>query len=236
MFTTILNNVNQRDNQSNKDPMTLWGVKISPYVRKVIVILEEKGLPYSFRETLPALFLKAMNQPVPDDLMQVSPLGRIPALNDNGIAIADSAVIGAYLEKAYPETTSLYPSDSVLYAKTLWFENFADHVLSKITYDKVLAPVVAKPLLFKIECDHEEVKRVIKEELTPLLVFLENALKNNDWIVSDSFTVADIAIASQFSGMDLAGYPVDEQLWPNLARYLKKVMSRASYQKALKAD
>ncbi len=211
----------------------LWGVKISPYVRKAIVVLEEKGLSYSLQETLPALFLQATNQPIPSELMKVSPLGKIPALQDNETNIADSAVIGAYLERKYPETTSLYPQDPEEYAKTLWFENFADHILSKVTYDKVLAPVVAKPLLFKIECDHEEVKKAIREELTPLLEFLEKALGENKWIAGNMFTVADIAIASQFSGMDLAGYPIDKQLWPKLSQYLNQVVSRDSYQKAL---
>lgn len=219
--------------QSQSETMTLWGVKISPYVRKAIVALEEKGLPYKHIETLPALFLKATNQPVPEELMQVSPLGRVPALKNNDDHIADSAVIGAYLEKKFPNTTALYPTDPALYAKTLWFENFADHVLSKVTYDKVLAPVVAKPLLFKIECDHEAVKTAIKEELTPLLEMLENALEVDQWIVGNMFTVADIAIASQFSAMDLAGYSIDETQWPKLSCYLKRVMSRQAYQKAL---
>lgn len=216
--------------------MTLWGVKISPYVRKAIVVLEEKGLPYEHIETLPALFLKAMNQPVPEELMQVSPLGRVPALKNKDDHVSDSAVIGAYLEKKFPKTTALYPTDPALYAKTLWFENFADHVLSKVTYDKVLAPVVAKPLLFKIECDHEAVKAAIKEELTPLLEILENALVDNQWMVGGMFTVADIAIASQFSGMDLAGYPIDEKQWPKLGTYLKKVKGRKSYLKALEEN
>lgn len=211
----------------------LWGVKISPYVRKAIVILEEKGLPYSLVETFPASFLKILSQPVPAELMKVSPLGRVPALQDKEVGIADSAVIGAYLERQYPKTPSLYPSDSQLYARTLWFENYADHILSKVTYDKVLAGVVAKPLLFKIDCNHEEIKKVIHEELTPMLEFLENSLSGKSWIVGDMFTVADIAIASQFSAMDYSGYSIDEKVWPKLGQYLKNVRNRKSYQAAL---
>ncbi|HEV2613854.1 MAG TPA: glutathione S-transferase family protein [Gammaproteobacteria bacterium] len=216
--------------------ITLWGVKVSPYVRKVIVTLEEKKLPYTLIETFPAAFLKIVNQPIPADLMKVSPLGRVPALQDGDASIADSAVIGVYLDKKYPNTPSLYPNDPEQHAKTLWFENFADHILSKITYDKVLFPVLAKPLLYKTECDHEEVKRVIQEELPPLLTFLEKALSsNNQWIVGDAFTVADIAIATQFSGMDASGYPIDNVKWPKLSHYLKRVGARESYQTALKA-
>ena len=62
--------------------------------------------------------------------MEVSPLGRVPALKNDTDHIADSAVIAAYLEKKFPDTTPLYPDDPAMYAKALWFENFADHVLS----------------------------------------------------------------------------------------------------------
>jgi len=211
----------------------LWGVKISPYVRKAIVILEEKELPYSLHETFPVSFLKILNQAVPEELIKVSPLGRVPAMQDNEVNVADSAVIGAYLERRYPETRSLYPADPILYARTLWFENFADHVLSKVTYDKVLSAVVAKPLLYKIECDHTEIKKIIKEELTPMLEFLENSLSDKPWIVGDIFTVADIAIASQFTALDNSGYPIDKMQWPKLCHYLKNVQQRQSYQAAL---
>jgi glutathione S-transferase len=48
-------------------PVILWGVSLSPFVRKVMVALEEKGIAYEQREILPKSLLQATHQAVPVD-------------------------------------------------------------------------------------------------------------------------------------------------------------------------
>jgi glutathione S-transferase len=54
--------------------LTVLGASVSPYVRKVRVVLEEKGIAYKLEPISPM-------QP-PDWFREVSPLGRIPVLKD----------------------------------------------------------------------------------------------------------------------------------------------------------
>ena len=71
--------------------MLLYGASASPFVRKVRVVLAEKGLAYEREDLIP------IN--VSPEFRKISPLGKIPALRDGERTLADSSVICAYLER-----------------------------------------------------------------------------------------------------------------------------------------
>ena len=73
--------------------MKLYGAPQSPFVRKVRVALEEKGLTYAIELPAPALH----------------PMGKMPVLRDGDLVVPDSSVICAYLERKHP-SPALYPS------------------------------------------------------------------------------------------------------------------------------
>ena len=97
--------------------LTLLGGSVSPFVRKIRVVLAEKGLDYEHEQVNPFS--------APPGWREISPLGRIPAFKDGDRIINDSSVIAAYLEKKFPKP-ALYPSDPYDYARALWFEEFMD--------------------------------------------------------------------------------------------------------------
>ena len=71
--------------------MKLVGSKTSPYVRKIRVILAERGLPYEF--------IEESAWTVDTTVPRYNPLNKVPALVlDNGESIYDSAVISEYLD------------------------------------------------------------------------------------------------------------------------------------------
>jgi len=65
--------------------VTLYGVPLSPFVRKVRLCLQEKGLDYQLETVMPFT--------PPDWYYAINPLGRIPALKDGDCTLADSSVI-----------------------------------------------------------------------------------------------------------------------------------------------
>ena len=81
--------------------ITLWGVGVSPYTRKAMVALAEKGLEYEQKEILPKVLLQATDQPVPERFDAISPLGKIPAIEIDDEALCDSAIIASYLQQKY---------------------------------------------------------------------------------------------------------------------------------------
>lgn len=212
----------------------LWGVSVSPYVRKVMVALAEKKIPYEQKETLPKRFLQAIGQAIPEGFEQVSPLGKIPVLQIGNFSIADSAVIAGYLDQKFPDTKLLYPHHTPEeYAKVLWFEHYSDNTLTDIGYKKIFFECVVKPKVLNQSTDDETVKNAKEKELPPLLDYLNQSVITHEWIAGDEFSMADIAIATQFLALKMAGFEVDNKRWSNLNQYLKKVTARESFKKII---
>lgn len=206
----------------------LWGEDISPFVRKVHVILKEKGIPYDHIEVLPISVLKATEQEIPSKFEQISPLGKVPALEDGDFGIADSAVIAQYLEAKYPDTKKIFPSQPEALARTLWFENYADNVIGT-AMKHIFLEAYVKPKILKVPGEQALLEQGLKEELPAVLNYLENEVGQHEWIASDEFTVADIAIATHFVSLKQAGVEVDAKQYPKFAKYLEKVLARESF-------
>ena len=96
--------------------IVLHGNSVSPFVRKVLVALAIKGIDFEQVQQMPysgdAEYLK------------ISPLGKIPALQDGDLNLCDSTVICEYLEDSYPDNP-IYPTDPKQKAKARWVEELA---------------------------------------------------------------------------------------------------------------
>jgi len=206
---------------------TLYGAPVSPFVRKTMVALAEKGIVYEHDPVVPAVAPPEMNR----ISKEISPLGRIPAYRDGDFTVADSSVIIAYLERVQP-SPSLYPAESRDYARALWFEEYGDGGLAPILAGKIFFQRIAGPAFFKQPTDEAVVNKAINEELPPLCDYLEGQL-TGDWLMGRSFSVADIGVATQFAQASFAGVSPDAKRWPKLAAYVDRVLARPSFADAV---
>ena len=79
--------------------MKIYGFPLSPFVRKVLVAVKEKGLE---AEIVPS------NPSQPDEeFAAISPFHKIPAFRDGDFTVADSTAIVTYLDAKYPEPALL---------------------------------------------------------------------------------------------------------------------------------
>ena len=69
-------------------PVQIIGSYISPYVRKVLVCLDWKGIAYEIDPIIPFMG--------DDRFSQLSPLRRIPVFRDERVTLTDSSVICQY--------------------------------------------------------------------------------------------------------------------------------------------
>src|SRR5262245_55656969 len=95
----------------------VYGVPLSPFVRKVLLLLEFKGIAYENELVMP--FSRDPN------FLSKSPLAKIPAYEDEYVTLCDSTVICQYLDDKYPQSP-LYPRNRVEKARALWFEEYSD--------------------------------------------------------------------------------------------------------------
>ncbi len=206
--------------------LKIYGAALSPFVRKVRVFLDEKGVEYEPVHIDP-------NDP-PPDYRAINPLMRIPALADGDRVLADSAVICAYLERRFPEP-ALYPDDDYEYARTLWFEKYADEELGVNCTRTIFRNRVVMRLLGR-DCDEQAVQQACAEALPPHLDYLEEQLGEHDFFVGERLTVADIAMVSQFTNMQHGGEEIDADRWPRLAAYVERIQARAAFQQHIEKE
>jgi len=207
--------------------LLIYGTKGSPFVRKVLVMLTEKNQPWELEEV-------NVFDP-PDWFVELSPARRIPVLRDRSIAtagiagtIADSSAICGYLERRFPEP-ALYPQDPMEYGRALWFEEYADTLLAARIGFGLLRTLVAAPARGQ-PADLARARKTYHEDLPPLFTYLDGEIGDREFMVGERFSIADIALAAQLSGMRITRVPIDAQRWPNLARYTQRLLARPSLQ------
>lgn len=203
--------------------IVVHGTPLSPFVRKVLVTLEEKAIPYELQSLIPF--------PKTSELLAKSPLGKIPFIEDGDFITRDSSVICAYLERKHPQTP-LYPSDVQDFARALWFEEYGDTRVFELAIVPFFERFV-RPNVLDETPDEERVRRTLSEELPPVLDYLEGEVGAADGIVGDRFSIADIALCSPLATLQDSAGPIDAARWPRLAGYVGRVLNRPSFTRAL---
>jgi glutathione S-transferase len=207
--------------------LTVLGGGVSPFVRKVRVVLAEKGLEYQHEQVNPFA--------PPAGWREISPLGKIPAFKDGDRVINDSSVICQYVERRFPKP-ALYPTDDGDFARALWLEEFADGGIVPQLGPKIFLPLVLRPLLSQKPAsaeDEENARKAFEEEALPLFDYLEKALGDEEYFVGGRLTIADIAIASPFVNARHGGFAPPRKRFPKLRGFLERMWSRPSFKKPL---
>lgn len=204
--------------------MTVYGAPLSPFVRKLRLLLAEKGLDYQLQIVAP------FNQP--DWFFEISPLGRIPGFRDGELSLADSSVIAQYIEEQHPETVALYGHSAAERAQIRWLEKYADYELAPLTtfcvfVNRALNPTMGKP------CDEAAVQKAIEDKLPRHFDYLEKTLAGNDYFVGNRLSLADLAFACQVINMEHGNAQIDAARWPGLAALQARLCQRDSVQAIL---
>ncbi len=201
------------------------GVSLSPFVRKVRVALAEKGIDYELESVIPFA--------LPDDFHEISPIRKIPVFQDGDFVLPDSSVIIAYLERTHPKPP-LYPSDPKQYGRALFLEEYADTKLTEATLPFFQQRVVfAKYMNRPVD---EAALDAAREASKDSFAYLESQLDAGEAIVGSDFSVADIAIATQFANMLHGGESVDAKTYPKLAGYVATVHARPSFKALIEEE
>jgi glutathione S-transferase len=193
---------------------------MSPYVRKVLAFAAEKGIELEHKP----LGLGADDP----DFLAASPFRKIPAFSDGDFHLSDSSAIVTYLEALSPEP-ALLPADPRDRARAVWFDEFADTILmgcgSKIFFNRIVAPrFLGRPgddaAADKAEC----------EDLPPILDYLERTVPDaGGFLVGDSVTLADLAVASPFANFSYMEIAPFTGAHPRTRAYVESILARPSF-------
>lgn len=190
------------------------GSYISPYVRKVLVILDLKQIPYEIDPIVPFYGDNAFSR--------LSPLRRIPVLIDRtkDIVLNDSTVIAEFLEDAYPNMP-IYPKDPIKRARARWFEEYADSHIGDVFIWQLFNQNIRK-YVWNLPVDEEVVERALNEYVPRILGYLESQAPERNYLLGE-LSIADIALGSFFRNFQFAGYSVDGVKWPKVKTWVNRI-------------
>lgn len=203
----------------------VYGVHGSPFVRKVLIALDIKGIEYEIVPQMPFSGDK--------EYLNINPLGKIPTLVDGELTLGDSKVICRYLESAYPEIP-LYPDDVAQRAMADWYEDLCGGHVAELAAG-IFFQRFMRPFAFKQEPDEELVSKIIDKKLPPMLDYLEGQIPADGFIFGD-FTMADLSIVSPFINAAYAKYEIDSGKWPKLAGLISRVKAVPQVKAVLDAE
>ncbi len=203
--------------------ITIYGGSVSPFVRKVRVVLAEKGVAYELDQVNPFM--------PPPEFLLISPLKRIPVLRDSDVSepntLPDSSIICDYLEHKYPNPP-LYPKDAFERARALWIEEYCDSIVATNVGSGLFFERIVKKML-RQQPDESICQKTLTEKLPPLFDYLNKEVAGREFAVGNAFSIADAAIGTMFVNFLHAGETIDAGRWANLAKYVARIHARPSF-------
>lgn len=190
---------------------------------RILWLLEEMGLSAELRRygltdgSLRAAEFKA-----------ISPVGRVPALEIDGITIYESAAIIEYLTETRPEHgLGRLPGDPerVAFLEWLGFAETQGSILASLNMQHLFMgdPTPAAPVVLKLEA----------ARLGATLKAMDRTLADRDWLLPSGFSAADTMMGFNLFS---APYYVHLDRFPNVRAYMARIEARPAYQRARELD
>ncbi len=175
---------------------TLLHLPLSPYCRKVRIVLAELKMSFALEE-----------EPVwerRDAFLALNPAGTVPVLLlDDGHALAESQAIVEYAEEtaAAPFLLGKLPAYRAEVRRLVsWFDGkFAAEVTHYLYGERIL-----KRISYQGPPNSEYVRAGVLN-LEQHLRYIDMLLEQRHWLAGDRFSLADVAAAAHLSSLDYIG-------------------------------
>jgi len=175
---------------------TLYHLWLSPFCRKVRILLSEKKLEFQ-TEVEPVWERRP-------EFLALNPAGDVPVLVEtNGTVVCDSAAIAEYLEEVHPEP-SMFGGTPAARAEVrrlvAWFDRkFNFEVTENLVGEKIVKRMSATghPDSTAIRAGHSNIRYHLD--------YIAYLMDRRTWLAGERMTLADIAAAAHLSCVDYLG-------------------------------
>ena len=202
--------------------LRLYHVPLSPFCRKVRLVLAEKKMDVELIEE------RYWEQST--EFLRRNPAGKVPILRHEGALLTESTPICEYIEELNPEP-SLIPKDAKaryeMRRLVSWFDDkFHHEVTSNLLYERVNKKVSGQG--FPDSKNIKEGARKIKYHLDYMAWLLEH----RRWLAGDTMTLADFGAAAHLSSLDYIS-DVDWNRSSVVKDWYAKIKSRPAFRNIL---
>ncbi|HSF93851.1 MAG TPA: glutathione S-transferase family protein [Thermohalobaculum sp.] len=203
----------------------LYHLPLSPFCRKIRLVLAEKRLEVELIEERP--WENRM------DFLRLNPAGKVPVLiTPQGQALAESTAIFEYLEETVPEPP-LLPKDPSARAEARRLTGWFDDKFNREVTDNLIFERVTKRIARLGYPDGACLKAGAKS-IRVHLDYMTFLLEGHNWLAGPRLSIADIAAAAHLSCLDYVGdIPWEE--YPAVRHWYAVMKSRPCF-RGLLAD
>ena len=187
----------------------------SPQTRaqRAIWMLEETGVDYDMELTP----IGAPDRRDSDEFRLASPMGKVPALVDGEVAMAESAAICLYLADRYAPGVLAPAID--------------DPGRGRFLYWLFYTPAVIEPAMSE-NFNQVEPNRARSGwgDFELMIETFDSAMEGRDWILGDQFTAADVMLGSSANFMEMFEMLPTSR---NLGAYAARCRARPAFERSM---
>ena len=187
---------------------------------RVVWLCEELGLAYTVSPL--AMFTDEMKTA---DYLAIHPLGKVPAIDDDGFVLWETGAIFEYLVAKYSDGTLIPPRETAEGALAAQWIGYGENPLT-IIMGEIAAHGGPMPEAMRIPALVDRGR-----DLAPALVgVVERGLGDRPYILGESFSAADIMLGFGLNIARHLGFVSDAT--PRAGAYCDRLAARPAYQRA----
>lgn len=197
--------------------MKLYGHPYSNAARRVQMLCEECGIPYTYQ----TVDLSKAEQYTPEYLA-LNPNGKVPVIDDDGYVVWESQAIMRYLADKH-KAHSWYPSEP---RARIQVEQWLD-------WNQTRLGVESGKIMFHTHFAGDKSKPEVIEDgkrwLTKILPVMDGVLAKKKYLCGDQPTLADLAAATNIAYLEMCKY--DLGAYPAITKWYGGMKARPSFAK-----
>jgi glutathione S-transferase len=199
--------------------LTIYGSDLSGPAIKVRCVATYLGIPHEWK------FVNLRDKEQKQEwFLKINPVGKIPALDDDGFHLFESNAMCRYLaEKA---SSPIYPKDLKKRAIVeQWLDFIAIHInvhCSTVAFNRIFGPRMNRPV-------SEQAVTDALGFLDTYLPLLEKQLNEHKYVASDDISLADFSLFAALEPADLSG--ISLAAYPKISAWRQNLKTQAFYTK-----
>ena len=200
--------------------MILYGAPMpAPNPRRVRIFLAEKGV--DLPETTVDMRKREHKSP---EFRAKNSMGQLPTLElDDGTCISETVAICRYFEETHPEPP--------MFGRTAVEKALVEQWIRRVEF-AVMMPVGnfwrhAHPFTAALLTQYQDFGEANRETYQGAQKYIDRELAGREFLVGDSYSMADICLLSTVDFADWIGLPVEDE-FQNLKAWRERVSARPS--------
>jgi glutathione S-transferase len=204
--------------------VVVHGVPGSPFMRAVLIALEEKRAPYRIQPLTPETLRG-------EAYRKLHPFARVPAIEHANFQLYETQAILRYLDATFPEP-ALQPRDARAIGRMSQLIGINDWYLFPKVARVIVFERIVGPFLFGKAPDESAIAATIPEARLTLRE-IDNLLGDNEYLAGDQFSLADVLLAPQLYYLERTPEGAAILKGTALSAWLARVGERASLRATL---